>query len=349
MENKTSKKIFLVMFICFMILASFNIIKVEGACTTPADEDYYVKGKTEGKAGWEESTVTKIDSCYDCNNGANTFDSCYAGSSCCVSEWYCVNDKVYSTSLNCPNGCKDGACIKETDIKPECIKEGARGTSGDVCCKGLKNVGNWAPMSNGECTNYRNPSFICTNCGDGNCGLGENYCNCPEDCKESKECVGEGGKGSMFDGDPNNNICCVGLEKVQNSYPIEEGVSYPMKDPYTIEKSPDYPTKGCLLFRSGFVCTKCGDGICGKGENECNCPEDCKEEEKISCNTQEIFAKCGSLKNSYTSFTCKTVKPCGRYVLFSDITTSCPDISSTPYCSAGDCYGVKKLTTKRSW
>jgi len=38
MENKTSKKIFLVMFICFMILASFNIIKVEGACTTPADE-----------------------------------------------------------------------------------------------------------------------------------------------------------------------------------------------------------------------------------------------------------------------------------------------------------------------
>ena len=33
-----NKKLFLVIFICFMILASFNIIKVESACTTPADE-----------------------------------------------------------------------------------------------------------------------------------------------------------------------------------------------------------------------------------------------------------------------------------------------------------------------
>ena len=27
------------------------------------------------------------------------------------------------------------------------------------------------------------------------------------------------------------------------------------------------------------VCTKCGDGICGKGENHCNCPQDCKNNE----------------------------------------------------------------------
>ena len=25
-----------------------------------------------------------------------------------------------------------------------------------------------------------------------------------------------------------------------------------------------------------YVCTKCGDGICGKKENICNCPNDCK-------------------------------------------------------------------------
>lgn len=29
------------------------------------------------------------------------------------------------------------------------------------------------------------------------------------------------------------------------------------------------------------ICTKCGDGICGKGENHCNCPKDCKEGEGI--------------------------------------------------------------------
>jgi len=38
-------------------------------------------------------------------------------------------------------------------------------------------------MSNGECTMYRNPSFTCTKCGNGVCGLGEDYCNCPEDCE----------------------------------------------------------------------------------------------------------------------------------------------------------------------
>jgi hypothetical protein len=34
-----------------------------------------------------------------------------------------------------------------------------------------------------------------------------------------------------------------------------------------------YPMCDC------YVCTKCGDGICGKGENSCNCKEDCKNNE----------------------------------------------------------------------
>ncbi len=36
-----------------------------------------------------------------------------------------------------------------------------------------------------------------------------------------------------------------------------------------------YPLCDC------YVCTKCGDGVCGKGENHCNCKEDCKESEGI--------------------------------------------------------------------
>ncbi len=27
----------------------------------------------------------------------------------------------------------------------------------------------------------------------------------------------------------------------------------------------------CLECGSGFVCTRCGDGVCGPGENKCNC------------------------------------------------------------------------------
>jgi hypothetical protein len=26
---------------------------------------------------------------------------------------------------------------------------------------------------------------------------------------------------------------------------------------------------------ANFICIKCGDGICGSGENKCNCPQDC--------------------------------------------------------------------------
>lgn len=65
----------------------------------------------------------------------------------------------------------------------ECIKEGEWGWPLAVCCEGLKNVGNSEPV-NGVCTSYKNPSFVCTNCGNGICGKGENECNCPEDCKD---------------------------------------------------------------------------------------------------------------------------------------------------------------------
>ncbi|MBU3941447.1 MAG: hypothetical protein KKF74_00880, partial [Nanoarchaeota archaeon] len=94
---------------------------------------------------------------------------------------------------------------------------------------------------------------------------------------EPELCVKEGKKGSVFNADPNDDVCCAGLEKVQDSYPIEEGVYYPMKDLYTIKKSLYYPTKECLVYKNNFVCTKCGDSKCGLGENYCNCPKDCKE------------------------------------------------------------------------
>ena len=32
----------------------------------------------------------------------------------------------------------------------------------------------------------------------------------------------------------------------------------------------------------GSICRPCGNGICDANENICNCPEDCKENEKLS-------------------------------------------------------------------
>lgn len=38
-----------------------------------------------------------------------------------------------------------------------------------------------------------------------------------------------------------------------------------------------------------YVCTKCGDSICGKGENFCNCPKDCEKGESDNDNNEDIF------------------------------------------------------------
>lgn len=31
----------------------------------------------------------------------------------------------------------------------------------------------------------------------------------------------------------------------------------------------------CMIAGCGSVCTYCGNGVCGDGENWCNCPKDC--------------------------------------------------------------------------
>ena len=50
-----------------------------------------------------------------------------------------------------------------------------------VCCPGLDTIDNSFPGVGGGCDVILD-SAICAYCGDGTCGLGENYCNCPADC-----------------------------------------------------------------------------------------------------------------------------------------------------------------------
>jgi len=64
-------------------------------------------------------------------------------------------------------------------------------------------------------------------------------------------CIPEGDMGSGFVPTP----CCLGLAVISCSEPMPGG--------------------GCMTMSDCFVCTFCGDGICGPGENVCNCPDDC--------------------------------------------------------------------------
>ncbi len=56
--------------------------------------------------------------------------------------------------------------------------------------------------------------------------------------------------------------CCAGLVKVEF---IDEF------SPGAICKTTDQ-----LTSYDPFRCTACGNGVCGTGENKCNCPVDCK-------------------------------------------------------------------------
>ena len=53
------------------------------------------------------------------------------------------------------------------------------------------------------------------------------------------------------------STCCPGLTRIESSERVDGGTCEPTAPP------------------SVFVCAACGDGVCGAGENACNCPGDC--------------------------------------------------------------------------
>jgi hypothetical protein len=72
--------------------------------------------------------------------------------------------------------------------------------------------------------------------------------------------------GDELDGKVICAACCAGLVRVPH---LVVGASVPPP----MDGLPD----GCDAAgaESSFVCTACGDGACGDGENVCNCPADC--------------------------------------------------------------------------
>lgn len=150
---------------------------------------------------------------------------------------------------------KDG---DDTLIGPEagttCVPEGVQFTDPNPagrCCPGLKPVPATISDGLGGCLSPNCPCYVCTHCGDLSCGLGENGCNCPKDCK--KTCYKEG---ELFTKIGNPDVmCCKGLSAVQDCFPMGPTCECP--------GSPDYR------------CAKCGDKSCGPFENWCNCAKDC--------------------------------------------------------------------------
>ena len=157
----------------------------------------------------------------------------------------------------CGEGENECNCAEDCSlVDPECATEG-EGFEGfeteGVCCDGLVAI-QASEVVDGECRAPRCPCYVCAACGDGVCGEGENECNCAEDCERPPvpECVAEGGGFESFTPD---GMCCEGLTAVSAAVETSSGCS-----------SPRCPC---------YVCVVCGDGVCGEGENACNCADDC--------------------------------------------------------------------------
>ena len=151
----------------------------EIACTdSDGGENYYEKGVGEGllydlRFNKDESGRTSNnyrDLCYDKGNNVSIYpESC---DNCGVYELSCIiedsKEFLYRTYYECPNGCKNGACVEaegpEDPIEvPECTNNNDCGV-GKVC-------------TNNECVNVEvpepvpTPTLECTNNDD--CGVGK--------------------------------------------------------------------------------------------------------------------------------------------------------------------------------
>jgi hypothetical protein len=110
---------------------------------------------------------------YKCSGPDNT-SKCAGAAMCrnpdCPAKEDCNCSSPTPTSLPSPI-----ACIPEGQTMPV--------YPGYNCCPGLKPIAPVVPDKNNNCpTTILLGSSICTKCGDGTCGLGENKCNCPSDC-----------------------------------------------------------------------------------------------------------------------------------------------------------------------
>ncbi|NQU98556.1 hypothetical protein HQ533_03745 [Candidatus Woesearchaeota archaeon] len=223
----------------------------------------------EGKAySYTCRDGTEIPMC-ECSNGK--WDCVTAPENQCPAQVcgneICEGDELETCPQDCQCGCPD---------TPETVC-GNNGVTYTNSCNAL--CGGTHVACNGACP--------CPVCGNGICERNENIDNCPDDCKEEGDC--------------RDNIDCPIKMKCKNSVCVDVGcIQEGGTSPGAI--SPEYiyhmATECCegLITTAYFgnydekcnfvilaggpsgVCTKCGDGQCGKGETECNCPDDCISE-----------------------------------------------------------------------
>ena len=241
----------------------------------------------------------------NCSPHANF--SCYGGDV----YWFDSCGRAEEIKKSCFGRCKGQECLEL------CVLEnsGFAIEENISCCSGLEVIPDINPIYGG-CEEPDNETFLCTMCGDGLCKLPENMCSCPVDCDHTCDDTDgvdyyEWGK-VVRDGIVSKDRCLnqatvleyfcehmavmnetfecphdyechsgrcvnVSLPCVTNGETYMELPGYRCCDGLT-QVQPTDPNNFCEVgVPHVFICINCSNGICGQGENGCNCPEDCGE------------------------------------------------------------------------
>lgn len=138
----------------------------------------------------DDDCIQVVDGCCLCDQGGEqtainknyddawkTEQNEYCDKVECNGESTCVEGSVSCQDMMCVFSPKEAGCF----IEGESFLISDRGEK--ECCDDLQELSPRIDLVGGECKNIPDES-ICINCGDGICGLGENYCNCPADCEK---------------------------------------------------------------------------------------------------------------------------------------------------------------------
>lgn len=223
----------------------------------------------------------------------------------CDNCWYVANPNQLDTfGLDCSEITipyrEDPVCGDECD----CYQEGETffPESEYNCCDGLVNSSCCAPsepIGRPDSCSCAYSCRKCVKCGDGICGIGENWCICIQDCPRPEEipCTEDSqcGRDMCQQG---ANVChefrftCTDGECLS---PAEEEifVNYSCNLYYG---NPNYPSNQCI--------DSCGDDICHTPETRSWCPEDCDCEDMdgdLICDDKD---NCPETANSFYVGTC---------------------------------------------
>jgi hypothetical protein len=109
----------------------------------------------------------------------------------CVGDIDCVDKQNNCPSGDCSGGrfsCQESKCVFVKDINNNCVVEGGAldlvASSTSTCCEGLKATSSMSVSQDGICQ-ISTSTTVCVKCNDGVCGIGENKCNCPQDCLQT--------------------------------------------------------------------------------------------------------------------------------------------------------------------